>query len=241
MHLVAHHAALAGACEFIPLPFADDLAAERFRRALVDKVLSRHGRTFDATALRPLYAGPPKSLIGRAGGIVKGLIMKPVKKLLRTVLFVFTIRRAVLTSGEALLTGRTLDRLLDAGWFAEGQSKDELDDSAARVELAVRGVMASPERRGLLRLLREGVRWLRDDADAAAGTDESPPRPSPTLAVDDGTADEAPAMDPTQRAKVKRAGDRLASQLVSEEGRGVLATLDAAVDRRLAAPPALPA
>jgi len=231
MHLVAHHAALAGACEFIPLPFADDLAAERFQRALVDKVLNRHGRELDASALRPLYAGPNKSLLGRAGGFFKGLVLKPVKKLFRTVLIVFTIRRAVLTCGEALLIGRTLDRLLGDGWFRDDQSDDALTHDATRVGVAVRGVMMSPERRGLVRLLRQGMRWMRDDSDGDADDTEASP---PASAADDDAETHAPPMDRRQRAKVTRAGERLRQELDSQEGRGVLAGLDAAVDRRLA-------
>ena len=221
---VAHHALLSGLCQFIPVPFADDLVDRRVRKRMVNVLLDRRGRSFDAEAVKPLYAGPPKSAVETAGSVAKGLVMRPIKKLLRTVFFVATIRRAVLEAAEVLLLGHTLDRLLADGWFAEGQEATRLEADAARVERAVDDVMASPERRNLTRLVRRAVRLLRDEGEA------DPPDATAAVAEPE---DVERTMTDAQRQRLDAASERLRGELDDAEGRSLLARLDAAIDRRL--------
>ncbi|BAM02425.1 hypothetical protein PSMK_02660 [Phycisphaera mikurensis NBRC 102666] len=224
LHLIAHQALLAGLCQFIPVPFVDDLAGDRVRRSLVAKLLERRGRSFGAPAVRPLYAGPPTSGLARAAGFTKSLILKPVKKLLRTVFLFVTIRRAVLDAAAALLLGRSLDRRLAAGGFADGTPADRLEAEAAALEAAVRGVLGSPERRGLVRLVRGSFAALREE-----GLD-GPPTPA---ALEAAGGDPEGALSRRQRSRLAAAADRLGRELGGGEAGGVLARLDAAVDARL--------
>ena len=223
LHLTVHHALLAAVCQFIPIPFLDDVAGDRVVRRLVDKLLDRNGRGYGAEAVAPLYEGPAQGVAGRVGGFVKGLVLKPVKKVLRTALIVVTIRRALMTAARVVLLGRTIDRCLARGELADDMPDDRRRERAARIDAAVRDVMASPERRGLVRLIRQSASLLRDD--------EPAPQVPPTAAVDADAAEAS--LSPKERRRLDRATAELESKLQSEEQRGMLAALDAAVDARL--------
>ncbi len=223
LHLTVHHALLAALCQFIPIPFLDDVAGDRVVRRLVDKLLERNGRGYGAEAVAPLYEGPERSVAGKVGGFFKGLVMRPVKKVLRTALIFITVRRALMTAARVILLGRTIDRCLARGELADDLPDARRRERAARIDAAVRDVMASPERRGLLKLIRESASLLRDD---------DPPRQIPVTAAVDADAAEA-SLTSNERRRLDRAAAEIESKLRSEEQRGMLAAVDAAVDARL--------
>ena len=223
LHLTVYHALLAAVCQFIPIPFLDDVAGDRVTRRLVDKLLERNGRSYGADAVAPLYEGPTRGVADRVGGFVKGLIMKPVKKALRTALIFITIRRALMTAARVLLLGRTIDRCLARGDLADDMPEERRRERAARIDAAVRDVMASPERRGLVRLVRESASLLRNE-------ERSPS--VPVTAAANADAAEA-SLTANERRRLERAASELESKLRSEEQRGMLASVDAAVDARL--------
>ena len=224
LHVTVYHALLAAICQFIPVPFLDDVAGERVVRRLVDKLLEHNGRNYGAESVAPLYEGPRQGVAGKVGGFVKGLIMKPVKKVLRTALIVITIRRALMTTARVVLLGRTIDRCLARGELDDAVPEARNRERAAQIDAAVRDVMTSPERRGLLRLIRQSASLLRDDGP------EAPEVPA-TAAVDADAAEAS--LSPNERRRLDRATAELESKLQSEEQRGMLASLDAAVDARL--------
>lgn len=223
LHLTVHHALLAALCQFIPIPFLDDAAGDRVVRRLVEKLLERNGRDYGAEAVAPLYAGPDQGMAGRVGGFFKGLAMKPVKKVLRTALIYITIRRALLTAARVILLGRTIDRYLARGELASDAPEARRRERAAEIDAAVRDVMASPERRGLVKLLRESTALLRDDGPAAD---------VPLAAAADADAAEA-SLTSSRRERLEQAAAELESKLTSDAQRGMLAAVDAAVDARL--------
>jgi len=224
LHLTVHHALLAAVCQFIPIPFLDDVAGDRVVRRLVDKLLERNGRSYAADAVAPFYEGPQQGLADKVGGFAKSLIMKPVRKVLRTALIVITIRRALMTAARVVLLGRTIDRCLARGELADDVPAKWKRERAAQIDAAVRDVMASPERRGLLKLIRESASLLRD---------EKPTPDVPVTAAVDADAAEA-SLSQSERRRLDRAAAELESKLQSEEQRGMLAAVDAAVDARLA-------
>ena len=223
LHLTVHHALLAAVCQFIPIPFLDDVAGDRVVRRLVDKLLERNGRNYDAETVAPLYEGPEQGIAGKVGGFAKSLVMKPVKKVLRTAFIVVTIRRALMTAARVVLLGRTIDRCLARGELADDVPTVERLKRAAQIDAAVRDVMASPERRGLLKLIRESASLLRDN---------KPARQLPITAAVDIDAVEA-SLTSHERQRLDRAAAELESKLQSEEQRSMLASVDAAVDARL--------
>ena len=95
-----------GVFEFVPLPFVDDWLIVRERRLLVEKVLKGRGVTFEKGVPKLLADGGKKTLMGRLGGLAKGLLLKPLRKVLRTFLFWLTIRRAVLNVVETYFLAR---------------------------------------------------------------------------------------------------------------------------------------
>ena len=95
-----------GVFEFIPLPFIDDWLIERERRSLVEKILKSRGVAFEEEVPKLLADGGAKTLMGRLGGLLKSLILKPLKKIFRTFLFWLTIRRAVLNVVETYFLAR---------------------------------------------------------------------------------------------------------------------------------------
>jgi|GEM_PF-1201095 len=224
LHLTVHHALLAAVCQFIPIPFLDDMAGDRVVRRLVEKLLERNGRGYGAEAVAPFYEGPERGVASKVGGFVKGLVMKPVKKLMRTALIVVTIRRALMTAARVVLLGRTIDRCLARGELGDDMPVDRKRVRAAEIDAAVRAVMASPERRGLTRLIRESASLLRD----------RPGPQAPVSAARDADAAEA-SLAPDERRRLDMAAAELESKLHSEEQRGMLAAVDAAVDARLIA------
>ena len=95
-----------GVFEFIPLPFVDDWLIVRERRLLVEKILKSRGVAFEEEVPKLLADGGKKTLMGRMGGLLKSLILKPLKKIFRTFLFWLTIRRAVLNVVETYFLAR---------------------------------------------------------------------------------------------------------------------------------------
>jgi len=225
LHLTAHHALLAALCQFIPIPFLDDVAGDRVVRRLVDKLLERNGRSYGAEAVAPLFAGPEQGVASKVGGFFKGLAMKPVKKVLRTALIFITIRRAILTAARVVLLGRTIDRCLARGEMASDASDAHRRARAAEIDAAVRDVMASPERRGLVKLMRESASLLRD---------EGPTPHVPVAAAVDADAAEA-SLNSNERRRLEQAAVELEAKLQSDAQSGMLAAVDAAVDARLTA------
>jgi len=224
LHLTVHHALLAAVCQFIPIPFLDDVAGNRVVRRLVDKLLERNGRNYGAEAVAPLYDGPEEGVASKVGGFFKGLAMRPVKKLLRTALIVITVRRALMTAAWVILLGRTIDRCLARGELADEAPDARRRERAAQIYAAVGDVMASPERRGLLKLIRESASLLRDD--------DQPAPQVPVTAAADADAAEA-SLSSNERRRLDRAAAELESKLQSAEQQGMLAAVDAAVDARL--------
>lgn len=95
-----------GVFEFIPLPFLDDWLIVRERRLLVEKILTGRGVVFEKEVPKLLADGGKRSLLGRLGGLVRALILKPLRKILKTFLFWLAIRRAVLNVLETYFLAR---------------------------------------------------------------------------------------------------------------------------------------
>ena len=225
---ISHHALLAGLCQFIPIPFADDAVELRVRRAMVKKLLDNRGVAYPHRQVEALWEGPPSSLAAKAGGFAKSLLLKPLKKVLRTVLLFLTVRRAILTAAEVLLLGHTVDRLVADGRLGDAAPAAERTANAIAAERAVREVIASPERRGIVKLVRESSRLLK----GIRGEAERPDRPDATAAVDDDAAVEQ-SLSADERRRLEAASDELAGKLQDERGRSVLAQLDRQVDQRM--------
>ena len=96
-----------GAYEFIPLPFLDEWLINRQRRRMVETILGRRGITYDPQVPSE-FVGSGRSLWSRMGSITRGLLLKPLRKLFRSVLFWLTARNAARTAIVTYLLARFL-------------------------------------------------------------------------------------------------------------------------------------
>lgn len=231
---VSHYALLSGLAQFIPLPFADDLADQQVRKRMLSVLLRRRGRSFDVEEIRPLYTGLSGGLVRKAGSVTKSLLLKPVKKLFRTVFFFLTFRRALLEATGALLLGHTLDRLLAGGWLAADLPRDRRKAQAEQIVGAIDAAWASADRRGLMALVRKSARHLRGwNLNWLRPTTPTTPTPIPDAASEVDALESS--MDPQARRKLDTAARQLEKELEAEQGRSLLARFDAMVDARLQA------
>ena len=223
---VSHYALLCGLCQFIPIPFADDLAERQVRKRLVGVLLERRGREqVDAGDLKPLWAGVDNGVVAQAGGFLKGLILKPVKKVLRTVFFVATFRKAILEASDAVLLGHTLDRLLADGWFADDSGERRLRGDADRLARAMESAWGEADKKALASLVRRSSRWLK------GWWSDREDSPDPAAATDAEALERS--MSPKQRERLDKAAGDLEERLGDERGQSLLAKFDAAVDAAL--------
>ena len=89
------------------MPFLDEWMIKKQRRAMVGMILSESGITFEK-GVPALLTGSGRTLIGRLGSMARGLILKPLKKLFRTVLFWLAARNAARTAMTTYFLARFL-------------------------------------------------------------------------------------------------------------------------------------
>ncbi|MCC7073777.1 MAG: hypothetical protein IT383_20880 [Deltaproteobacteria bacterium] len=146
-----------GAARFIPLPFVDDWVATLSRRQLVASILKRHGRQFATSDLKQLY-DDGGSLLGLPFRVAKGLVLAPIKKLFRTVFFVFALRDVAMAAGKTVALGHTLDRALGLGAFRDEDTRAHRRDEARRLRKALDSAYAKIDER----LVRRAANALID-------------------------------------------------------------------------------
>lgn len=217
---------LASAARFVPVPFLDDLLRQKALQLMVSHTLSVHGRSYSSGAVGPLYGDEEGCLHGCLMFLLLlplKLVVYPFRKLFG---WIMTAKNLARDLSEAVLLGRALDRVLDAGRLPEGASKRALHDEARRIRLAfsnatagtdmrlLRGVLTTALRsvsglpRAALRALR-GIRRVPEDADPTAG-----------LSSED-------------KAKVEKGAARVMSALETPEMRAFLERFDRTFDENL--------
>ena len=121
-----------GAYQLIPLPFVDDWLTARQRKGMVRAILETRGLTYDSAVPR-LLAGGSLSFTARLGSLAKGLVLKPLRKVFRTVFFWLSARRAA----RAILETYFLGRFLHHPALKPGESTTHLTVNDARRLAAV--------------------------------------------------------------------------------------------------------
>lgn len=96
-----------GAMEFIPLPFVDEWLIKRQRKSMVESILRARGITSDS-GVPDRIVGSGKSLMVRLGSLTRGLILKPLRKLFRSVFFWLTAKNAARTAMVTYFLARFL-------------------------------------------------------------------------------------------------------------------------------------
>jgi hypothetical protein len=226
---LARHALLVALWRVMPLPFVDDWMHRRAMRQVVRHVLERRGRRFDAEDVRPLYDAP-LGLLRRVSSIGKGLLIKPMRKLGRSVLVALAVRRAALEAGEVLLLGHTLDRFLASGWMTDEMSPAERRQHALRIGRAVEKAWGRTNQSAFLDLVRGSLSSLLRRSGP-------PVDAAPAAPVTSGKLDELESqLPPEQVGRLRAASRQLARKLSQPPGQTWLARFDAEVDRCLGRP-----
>jgi hypothetical protein len=112
LRTIASHCAVAGLCPLIPIPFVDDLIVERVHRRMNASLCAQHEITLLPLSSK-LLAESESDLLN---GALKGLLMWPIKKLLRKVLIVFALKNCVDVATEVFHEGWLLARALEEGY-----------------------------------------------------------------------------------------------------------------------------
>src|SRR5688500_7332561 len=138
-HVIARAAVICGAASLIPVPFVDEIIAERARRDMVEALLVSRGRTRPARELAALWEDQGGCLSGcllLPLRLLVKLILIPIKKLLRSIFFIFALRALALEVAHALHLGRAIERCLDRGLLGDELSAEQAREQAARVRVA---------------------------------------------------------------------------------------------------------
>lgn len=229
--VILQSAVLRGACCFVPIPFLDDLLADRAKALMVGRLLGRHGRTLRSRDVKPLWATPGSGCLLGCLGLGFRLILKPLKILLKTIFFVLMLREVALAVGETWLLGRTLDLELRDGRFPDAESAEQRQAQATRVRAAFDEAYAGSDVDLLARIFRMALshsglalssllgaarRSLTKDAEDA---DQTPPAVGDEPAVRSAASRLAAAIDPTELATFLRDFDaRFKARLAAPEG-----------------------
>ncbi len=124
-----HHASSlgTGALALIPVPFLDEWMIGKHRRRLVESILAKRGISFDGKGVEALVNGG-RGRLSRASSRASGLLIKPLKKLFRSVLIWLTVRNAA----RAVLETHLLVRFLQHPSFEKSLEGGMLDRRQGR-------------------------------------------------------------------------------------------------------------
>ncbi len=125
-----------GVATFVPIPFLGDWLVARSRRHLVERLLRRHERSYPATAIKPFYDEGWGALWLLPIRFVRGLVLAPIKRLLRTIFLVLGIRDVILTMGLTLAMAHVLDRMLKTGSLRDDDDPKQRRAFAERLRKA---------------------------------------------------------------------------------------------------------
>lgn len=150
--LLARYALLVALCALIPVPLVDRWVENALRRRLVRHQARRHGLELPVEAVRVLGDAPS----GGCLGLLRAVVLWPIKKLLNTVLFVFSVKGIADTLSEVVHRALMLEEAIEAGWLGSEppeRIREAMDRALAHVD-------TRPLERSLNGALRDGRHHL---------------------------------------------------------------------------------
>lgn len=218
---------LASAARLVPVPLLDDLLREQALHLMVSRTIKLHGRTYRSAAVAPLY-GTAEGCVHRAAMFLLllpvKLVIYPIKKIWT---WIMAAKNVAADLSEAVLLGRTLDRVLEMGRMPVGADPAALRTEADRVRRAFDNALRGTDLqllRGVLRRALEGVKGLPRAAVRALRRLRGKP--------DD--VDPTAGLSASDREKVDRGASRVAAALEAPDVRAFLEKFDARFDENLA-------
>ncbi len=217
---------LASAARLVPVPLLDDVLREKALQLMVSRTLRQHARKYGSKAVSPLYGDEHGCLYG----CMVGLLLLPLKVLIFPVrkfwAWGMAVKNLARDLSEAVLLGRTLDRILDANRLPIGATAESLHADAARVRLAFSNATAGTDLtliRGVLTTALRSVSGLPSAAMRALRGIRSRP--------DD--ADPTASLSSADKATVETGAARVSSALETPEMRVFLTRFDETFDENL--------
>ena len=119
--IVATHAALAGLCPLIPVPFVDDLAIRRIVRRMYRSLFAAHGYTIPVDGADILRASPANRLRDAAAAVA----MFPVKKVVRKLVYVLAVKDCAEVASAVFHDGWLLARVLEDARRTDSTSPED--------------------------------------------------------------------------------------------------------------------
>jgi len=217
---------LASAARLVPVPLLDDVLREKALQLMVSRTLKQHARTYGSKAVSPLYGDQN----GCLHGCIIGLLVLPMKVLIfpvrKFLAWGMAVKNLARDLSEAVLLGRTLDRILDANRLPMDATTESLRADAARVRLAFSNATAGTDLtliRGVLTTALRSVSGLPSAAMRALRGIRSRP--------DD--ADPTASLSSADKATVETGAARVSSALETPEMRAFLTRFDETFDENL--------
>lgn len=164
--LLTRYAVLVALTELVPVPLLDRGLENVLRRRLVRALLARHGVTLDDAAIRMLADEPG----GGCLGCLAAIVLWPIKKLLKSVVFVFQAKAMADKVSDVVHRSLLLEEALESGWLP-GDAENvraAMDRSLEKVDVRVveRAVLGTfrDRQNDWSRLIAETTRVARERA-----------------------------------------------------------------------------
>jgi|GEM_PF-1416206 len=151
---IAVNAVAVGLCALMPVPFLDDVLRRVLMRGLYQAIADRQAVPLDGVALRALTRAPPLRLLGCVGA----LVLYPLRKLSRKVLYLFAVKDALDWTAEAAVRGELVQIALRRGLLPE-----RAVEVRAAMDTAWDHSGGSPLTRTLLRRENPPLDWSRSE------------------------------------------------------------------------------
>ncbi len=220
-------AVLATACNFVPIPFVDDLLRKRVLHFMVRQTQHDHGRTYSSTCLSPLYSESRGCVAGCLFLLVKvplKLLLFPIRKILAWLGAAHSLSKDLTTM---ILLGRSLDRCMACGRLANDTTPTELREEARQIKLAFDEAARGFDVGVLSDLVGAAV-------GKAAGLWSAAARSLRRVFARKKLGDIDSPVDEAERAVIDESAERLERALSEPEAVEALEAFDRAFDERLA-------
>ena len=174
---VVWNSLLASLAQLLPTPFVDDILEGRVRRRMAERLAATHGITLTADQARDLAGEPSGWSLGKLAGKA---IVYPIKKIVRKVVYVLAVKKALDTFSDVFHRGYLIRKALERRALSGSTVPDA---RVAEVASAVRGVLEEVDTgaignavrgvfRGSRRLVRKTLAWLGRRAAGRHGVEE---------------------------------------------------------------------
>lgn len=149
---IAHYALMAGLCSLVPIPFLDDWLERKATRHMFATLATDAGVTLDEATLDVLTEDRSSLLLGCLGTMV----IWPIKKLFRTVLYFLTVKDVIDGVAAASLRASMLHAALLHLPDRARAVRDVMDATLGRWQY-------SPVSRTVFRGERPAAEWIVND------------------------------------------------------------------------------